>query len=67
MAYGKAMLGVIGWLAMMIMIMPVAGAGLFGMNFGVAAPMMTLMMHLVFGAVLGWVFARLAPGHAVQP
>jgi len=52
------MLGVIGWLIMMLALMPMAGAGLFGMNMGVMAPMMTLVLHLIFGAVLGWVYGR---------
>ena len=52
------MLGVIGWLIMMVALMPMAGAGLFGMNMGVMAPMMTLVLHLIFGAVLGWVYGR---------
>ncbi|MEP7056594.1 MAG: DUF6789 family protein [Caldimonas sp.] len=52
------MLAVIGWLIMMVMLMPMAGAGLFGMNMGIMAPMMTLVLHLVFGAVLGWVYGR---------
>ena len=52
------MLGVIGWLIMMVMLMPMAGAGLFGMNMGIMAPMMTLVLHLIFGAVLGWVYGR---------
>ncbi len=52
------MLGVIGWLIMMVMLMPMAGAGFFGMNMGIMAPMMTLVLHLIFGAVLGWVYGR---------
>jgi hypothetical protein len=52
------MLAVIGWLIMMVMLMPMAGAGLFGMNMGIMAPMMTLVLHLIFGAVLGWVYGR---------
>jgi len=39
--------------------MPMAGAGLFGMRLGMMAPVMTLLMHLVFGAVLGGVYAML--------
>ena len=35
-----------------------AGAGLFGMNMGILAPMMALALHLIFGAVLGWVYGR---------
>ncbi|MEW9503622.1 DUF6789 family protein, partial [Jeotgalibacillus marinus] len=47
-----ALLAMIGWLVMMVALMPMAGAGLFGMNLGMAAPAMTLMLHLIFGAVL---------------
>lgn len=54
------LLGVVGWLGMMVMLMPMAGAGLFGMNMGLMAPIMTLMLHLIFGAVLGWTYGRLA-------
>ena len=57
------MLGVIGWLIMMVMLMPMSGAGFFGMNMGVMAPMMTLVLHLIFGAVLGWVYGRSAATH----
>lgn len=52
-------LAVIGWLIMMVMLMPMAGAGFFGMSMGVMAPMMTLVLHLIFGAVLGWTYGRL--------
>jgi hypothetical protein len=41
---------------MMIVMMPMAGAGFFGQVLGIAAPVMTLMLHLVFGAVLGAVY-----------
>lgn len=51
-------IGVVGWL-LMVMVMPMVGAGLFGMNIGLMAPMMTLVLHLVFGAVLGWVYGKL--------
>ena len=50
--------GIVAWLMMMIAVMPMAGAGLFGMNLGIMAPMMTLALHIIFGAVLGFVFAR---------
>jgi len=52
-------LGAGGWLIMMIMLMPMAGVGLFGMTLGIMAPMMTLILHLIFGGVLGWVYGRL--------
>lgn len=45
--------GVAAWTAMMVAVMPMAKAGPFGLNFGLMAPAMTLMLHLVFGAALG--------------
>lgn len=45
--------GVGAWLMMMVAVMPMAGAGLFGLNLGMPAPIMTLVMHIAFGAVLG--------------
>lgn len=53
------LLGVAGWLLMMVAVMPMAGAGLFALNLGIMAPIMTLVMHLVFGAVLGAVYGML--------
>ena len=49
--------GLLAWLAMMIVFMPVAGHGLFGLSLGIAVPGATLVLHLVFGAVLGAVYA----------
>lgn len=45
------------WLMMMIVMMPMAGAGFFGSHLGMMAPVMTLMLHIVFGFVLGAVYA----------
>lgn len=57
--------GTAAWLVMMLAVMPMAGAGLFGLNLGIMAPLMTLGLHLIFGAVLGLVFQfRGAPQHA---
>jgi hypothetical protein len=49
------------WLMMMIAVMPMAGAGLFGMSFGMMAPIMTLVLHIIFGAVLGGVYGAERP------
>lgn len=46
------------WLVMMLMVMPMAGAGVFGMKLGMMAPVMTWVLHLVFGAVMGLVYGR---------
>lgn len=54
-----AVLGVIGWLIAMLMMMPMAGNGVFGMKLGFMAPVMSLVMHAVFGGVLGLVFGWL--------
>lgn len=57
--------GIAAWLGMMVMVMPMAGAGLFGMGFGIMAPMMTLVLHILFGAVLGAVYqAQTKPAFA---
>ncbi len=49
-------LGILAWAMMMIFVMPMAGAGLFGLKFGPMAPVATLMLHIVYGAVLGFVY-----------
>ncbi len=48
--------GIAAWLGMMIMIMPMAGVGFFGLDLGMMAPVMTLVLHIIFGAVLGFVY-----------
>ncbi len=35
-----------------------AGAGFFGMKMGIMAPMMTLVLHIIFGAVMGLVCGK---------
>lgn len=52
---------VAAWLLMMIGPMPMSGAGLFGMAFGIMAPMATLMMHVIWGLALAFAFERLGP------
>ena len=51
--------GLGAWVMMMLVVMPMAGQGLFGLNLGVMAPVMTAMLHVIFGAVMGWVYAQL--------
>lgn len=59
--------GIGAWLMMMVAVMPMAGAGLFGMSFGMIAPAMTLVLHIFFGAVLGGVYAVERPETLSQP
>ena len=54
-----AFFGFCAWLLMMIAVMPMADAGVFGMKFGFAAPLMTLVLHLIFGVVLGATYGAL--------
>ena len=58
-------LGVAAWVMMMLVIMPMAGAGLFGLKMGPVAPMMTLMLHVIYGAVLGFVYSKLGKGESM--
>jgi hypothetical protein len=45
--------GVFAWLMMMVAFMPLAGAGFFGAKIGIAALIGLLMLHLIYGFVLG--------------
>lgn len=47
------------WLLMMLIPMPMSGAGLFGINIGPMAPVMTLVLHWIWGIVLGATFKKL--------
>jgi hypothetical protein len=56
--------GVLAWLLMMLVVMPLAGAGLFGLNLGIGSPITTFALHAVFGASLGSFFRRLTAPHS---
>ncbi len=51
--------GIAAWLGMMVVFMPLAGHGAFAMSLGMAPAVMSFVLHIVFGAVLGAVFATL--------
>ncbi len=55
------------WLVMMVVIMPMAGAGFFGSQLGMMAPVATLVMHWIYGAVLGGVYGAWIRSQGVQP
>lgn len=52
--------GVFTWLIMMAAFMPLAKAGFFGSKIGPMAAVVTLMYHLVYGAVLGTTYGLLS-------
>lgn len=51
---------VIAWLLMMVVVMPMAGKGLFAAHIGIMAAVATLVLHLVWGLVLGLIYQVLA-------
>lgn len=51
--------GVIGWLGMMVVFMPMAGHGMFALGIGPMVAVATLVLHIIFGAVLGLSYDRL--------
>lgn len=57
--------GTAAWLLMMIMVMPLAGAGFFGLNLGPGAAIATLVLHWAYGAVLGSAYGKLAAARLV--
>jgi hypothetical protein len=52
--------GVIAGMLTMLMVMPLAGAGYFGMDLTFLDPVISLVYHLVYGMTLGGVYALLA-------
>lgn len=52
--------GLIAWLAMMVVFMPLAGHDIFAANLGYAIVAATLGVHVIFGAVLGISYAALS-------
>jgi len=56
---------VLAWLLMMLIPLPMAGAGLFGLKLGPMVPVATLVLHLAWGAVLGWTYGKLGPREAL--
>lgn len=57
--------GTAAWVLMMILVMPMAGAGLFGLHLGLGAPIATLVLHWVYGAVLGAAYGKLGAARLV--
>jgi uncharacterized membrane protein YagU involved in acid resistance len=51
--------GVIAGILTMLMVMPLAGAGYFGMELTFADPLISLFYHIIYGLTLGMVYAVL--------
>ena len=52
--------GVFAWVVMMVLFTPLAKAGVFGWKIGPTAAAVTLIYHLVYGAVLGTTYGLLS-------
>jgi hypothetical protein len=50
------------WLGVMLVIMPLAGEGAFGLKLGIATPTLTLFLHWFYGIVLGTTYGAIKPG-----
>jgi hypothetical protein len=50
------------WLGVMLVILPLAGEGVFGLGLGIATPTLTLFLHWLYGTVLGSTYGALKPG-----
>jgi hypothetical protein len=56
----KAVIFAIGaWLLMQVIILPLDGADFFGVRYSFWAPVVTFILHVIYGFTLGTVFARL--------
>lgn len=59
--------GIGAWILMMVAVMPMAGAGFFGLGFGMMVGAgMPLVLHIVFGAVMGFTAAFLEQGSTAE-
>ncbi|MBS0295524.1 MAG: hypothetical protein JSR45_04375 [Proteobacteria bacterium] len=47
------------WVLMQLVVLPIAGMGLFGVAYGFGATGLTFVLHVIYGVVLGAVFAQL--------
>ncbi|MFV9930828.1 MAG: DUF6789 family protein [Francisella endosymbiont of Hyalomma asiaticum] len=53
--------GVIAWLLMMFIPIPMSGEGLFELKLGMIAPIITLVLHIIYGAVIDFTYKLLQP------
>ena len=51
--------GIGAWLLMMVGAFPMSGCGLFGLGIGPMAPVMTFVLHVIFGVALGASYGKL--------
>ena len=54
------LLGMVSWLLMMVVFMPLGGAGLFGLERSAVVPLVTLVLNLIYWVVLAAMYRYLA-------
>lgn len=59
--------GIIAGLLIMLMVMPLAGAGYFGMHLHWLDPVITMLYHVIYGVVLGFVYGFLTDRQQLRP
>jgi hypothetical protein len=59
--------GLFAWLLMMVLFMPLAKAGFFGVKLGPSALYVTLGYHLIYGIVLGVTYGVLTAWFPMKP
>lgn len=57
----------IAWLLMMVFLMPLAGVDVFGLALGIGPMLATLLLHIIYGTVLGYYFGRFLSPVGVVP
>jgi hypothetical protein len=58
-----AAFGVIAGLLTMLLVMPLAGAGYFGMKLTLLDPIVSLVYHIIYGVTLGGVYSLFVGRH----
>jgi hypothetical protein len=55
----SVLFAIAAWLLMQVVVLPLDGADFFGVRYSFWAPLMTFILHVIYGFVLGTVFARM--------
>src|SRR5215207_570554 len=58
--------GIGAWLVVMLAVMPLTRGGFFGLALGIATPAAMLLIHLLYGALLGGIYGVLGPEDAAR-
>lgn len=58
--------GAAAWLVVMLAVMPLTQAGLFGWSLGWATPVVMLAIHLLYGVILGTLYGLLRSDEEVR-